>query len=133
MKKISTALILLLFLPFLAEAKSANPSTALSQEDALANAYDELSQIDRLIKATQENVSRQQKLRSLIAEYRKTEEACIANPKNTDLLFQLAKTGKNTLDAIEESALSEYFRPEFLKELQRLAQIANKKTVPPVK
>ena len=111
------------------------PTDALvefSQEDVLAT-QDELSRLDSLICATQENLARQKKLRTLIEEYRKTEKACLANPKDTNLLFKLAKNGKDVYDTIIDSYLADYFQPEFIKELQKLKQIADKKSIPPVR
>jgi hypothetical protein len=126
-------LLIASFATSFAFAKDAEKAEYLPQEDTLEQVQDETSRIDTLIKATEENLVREKKLKILIQEYRKIEDACIQNPKDTDLLFKLAKTGKEALDCIQETNLSDYFQPEFIKELQRLSQIANKKTPPPVR
>jgi hypothetical protein len=114
-------------------AKEEEKLELLPPDDHLEKVQDELSRIDMLIQATEENLLREKKLKTLIAEYRKVEDACIQNPKDTDLLFKLAKTAKEAYDAILETHLEDYFQPEFIKELQRLTQIANKKSPPPAR
>ena len=103
-----------------------------SQEEAVT-AEDELARIDLLIRATEENLTRQKGLRDLVTDYRKTEKSCIANPKDAALLFKLAKTGKAVYEGITDAYLADYFQPEFLSELQKLKQIADKKSIPPVR
>ncbi len=126
-----------LFLPFLptayAEAEPENDEEiAEFAEVEASEAEDELSRIDSLISATEESLIRQKKLRTLIADYRKIEKNCLENPKNSDLLFKLAKAGKAVYDGVQETYLADYFQPEFVKELQKLKVIADKKSIPPV-
>ena len=132
-KFIFTLLVALTFLS--ADRIQAEPVDDLiefSKEEAV-EAEDELSRIDVLIRATEENLARQKGLRGLIDEYRTTEKACIANPKDSALLFKLARTGKAVYENINDAYLADYFQPEFLTELQKLKQIADKKSIPPVR
>ena len=126
-----------LFLPFCpaiyAEAEPENDEEIVEfAEVEVTEAEDELSRIDSLISATEQSLERQKKLRALIADYRKIEKSCLENPKNPDLLFKLAKAGKMVHDGVQEAYLADYFQPEFVKELQKLKVIADKKSIPPV-
>src|SRR5438128_493099 len=99
--------------------------SVLPNEVLVEDTQDELAQIDRLIKATEENITLQKNIRALINEYRKVEKACFEKPNDATLLFKLAKTGKTVYEAIEESHLADYFRPEFMKGLSKLKQITD--------
>lgn len=108
-----------------AEAKKMPSQLSLQETNS------ELTELDALIKATENSLARQKKLRPLIEEYRRVEKSCIEKPNDTALLFKLAKQGKLVYEAIEESKLQDYFKPEFIQELQKLKAIGDKKSIPP--
>jgi hypothetical protein len=114
------------------EQKNDLSLTEFSQED-LVSKEDELTKIDTLIKATEASLARQKKLREQLEEYRKVEAACIARPKDATLLVKLAKTGSELYDTIISSYLTDYFPQEFIKELQKLKTIGDKKSIPPAR
>lgn len=92
----------------------------------------ELTAIDRLCKATEENLEHQKKLRTLIQEYKKIEGKCVDRPTDNDLLYKLAMQGGTVYDAIEGDYLADYFKPEFIAELKKLKEIADKKNIPQI-
>lgn len=94
---------------------------------------DELVQIQLLIKATQDNLQKLEKLKASIESFRKAQSACMQKPQNTELLFDMAKKGKVTLDMIEEVKLQDYFRSDFIAELEKMAQVAKKQPIPPAR
>ena len=105
------------------QAVTPPPATVIQQVD------DERSQIDTLMKATQASLERQKQVREFIVNYKNIEKACVGKPNDSALLNQLAKAGKQTYEAIDENGLTDYFRPEFIRDLQKLKQIADKKTI----
>ncbi|MDB6080854.1 MAG: hypothetical protein JWO53_126 [Chlamydiia bacterium] len=111
------------------QAETKKPSSPVTVEQITT----EITELDALIKATENNLARQKQLRPLLEEYRKIEKACLSKPSDTALLFKLAKQGKIVYEAIHETHLTAYFKPEFIQELHKLKTIADKKSIPPAK
>jgi hypothetical protein len=104
------------------------------QESGLSSeAPDEMGEIDALIRATQESLERQKNIRVLLEAYRTIEKEAVAKPEDAALLFRLADSGKKLHEAIEEAYLADYFSADFMAELRKLKDIADKKPVPPAK
>lgn len=101
---------------------------ALKDPDALIG--NELIRLDALIQSTQQSLEGEKKLRALIVEYQKMQDAYLARPEDNDLLFRLVKSAHRTLASINENHLIQTFDPEFINELTVLAQAANKRGVP---
>lgn len=94
---------------------------------------DERKQVDAMISATQEALDRLKALKEYINELKTTEQLCMKHPKDTVLLYKLAQAAHKTYIAIQEAQLEDVFRREFLSELKKLHDIADKKTIPPAK
>lgn len=94
---------------------------------------DETTQIDTLIRATEESLVRQKRVKTLLVDYKKLEKACIEKPNNTPMLFKMANAGKTLAEAIDENGLNDYFNPAFIEDLKKLKSIADKKNIPPAR
>jgi hypothetical protein len=112
---------------------SQNPPPAQNEEDREEQVAEQVADIDRLIKATQDAIEKQKNVRNLLENYRKIESNCLQNSSDPDLLFKLADAGKLLFNAIEESGLKDYFKPEFIVELKKLKDISEKRTIPPAR
>jgi hypothetical protein len=110
---------------------SENPAPLADDRDI--EAAEQVGDIDRLIKATQEAIEKQKNVRGLLENYRKIEKECLQNPSDPDLLFKLADAGKLLFSQIQESGLKDYFKPEFIEELKKLKEISEKRTIPPAR
>jgi len=110
------------------EASASLP--ALQTLDAVT---DECAQMDMLIKASEDNLARQKRVKTLLEEYKKLEKACIEKPNNTPMLFKMADAGKKLSEAIDENYLNDYFKPSFIDDLKKLKSIADKKNIPPAR
>ena len=116
MKKLFT----FLFLAFASFAYSAEPQ-------------DEVAKVDLLIAATEENLHRLKALRVLMIEYKQAELKAVKDPKDTDNLLKLVTDAKKIHEIISESQLQEYFSPQFLEEIKKFSQVADKKNIPQAK
>jgi hypothetical protein len=127
--------VLLVSLFLLVQAASAYGETeatdALPSMGEQLEVVDELSKLDVLIAATEESLKRQKLLKERLKNYYALEKACIANPKDTKKLLELVVSAKQVLDDIQNAYIEDYFRPEFIEELQKLAKIGEKKNIPP--
>ncbi len=94
---------------------------------------DEAQQVNALIDATKQSLVRLERLKKLIQELKDTEQLCMKYPKDQKLLYKLAQIGHETYLALQEAHLEDYFRSEFLSELKKLYEIADKKTIPPAR
>jgi hypothetical protein len=94
---------------------------------------DVVSQIDRLIFATESSLQRQKKIRALLLQYKEVETLAIKDPNNSDNLMKLVGLAKQLQDSIKENHLQDYFPPQFMEEISKLAHVAEKKTILPPK
>jgi predicted DNA-binding protein YlxM (UPF0122 family) len=102
-------------------------------ETSFEEVQDELHQLDALVQATEERLSLLQTLQKKTEEFRKVEKQCVKKPNDTMLLYQLADLGKEIYASIEQAGLHDYLSPAFVKDLEKLAIIANKQNIPPVR
>ena len=94
---------------------------------------DEVKQIEALIQATQESLGRLENIKKIVTDLKNLERLCMKNPKDAKLLYKLAQAGHAAYAAIQEANLEDFFRDEFLEELKKLANLADKKTTPPAR
>ncbi len=131
MKTALNALFLLMFSAMLCAADvKVTPdikSTPVAQEQ------DEVTKMDMLIKATENSLVRLKALKTLIVEYKKCELKAINSPSDTDNLYKLVNLAKQIQEGINDSQLQDYFSQQFLDELKRFSEIANKKNIPQAK
>jgi len=99
----------------------------------ILESQDMVKKMDALIEATEKALVRQQEIRKLLVEYKAVEKTAIVDPDNTDNLLKLTFIAKKLNDQIKMSFLDEYFPPQFLQELDKLAAIYDKKNIPPAK
>jgi hypothetical protein len=125
--------LFLLFAITFVSTLSAKESSSLPAMETLDQMNDEITQLELLIKATEDNLARQKHVRSLLQDYKKLETACIEKPNNTPMLFKMAHAGCTLYAAIDENYFTDYFRPEFIDDLKKLKAIADKKNIPPAK
>jgi hypothetical protein len=91
---------------------------------------DDMARLDGLITGTEENLRREKALQGILKEYKKAEAEAIKNPNDSDKLSKLVLLAKKAYGAIVEASLEDYFSPQFLEELKKLSQIAERKNVP---
>lgn len=94
---------------------------------------DEIVRIDQLIQATEASLTRLKSLKTLLVDYKKAEVQAVNNPKDTDNLLKLVTLASQIQTTITDSALQDYFAPQFLEELKKFAQISEKKNIPQAK
>ncbi len=104
-----------------------------TQNPHIQEAQDELLKMDQLIKATEDSLVRLKSLRSLLAEYKKSEVIAVKNPNDTDNLLKLIDLAKQINDVIDEQAMQDYFSPQFLEEIKKFSEISLKKNIPQAK
>lgn len=108
--------------------------TATHAADAkISDSQDEVAKIDLLIEATNANLSRLKELKVLLVEYKQAEVQALKDPNDSDNLLSLVNLAKKIQDTITDSALQDYFAPQFLEELKKFAAIADKKNIPQAK
>jgi hypothetical protein len=93
-------------------------------------ATDDIARLDQLITGTEQQLRKEKQLRELLLEYKKAESAAIKNPHDSDKLAKLVTLAKKAHEAITDTALDDYFTPQFLEELKKLSQISERKNVP---
>ncbi len=103
---------------------------AVLRAEKIDTPKDDVAKLKQLIEATEETLHKEKKLLELLVQYKQAELLAIKDPENTDNLLKLVQLAKATNDTIKELYLEEYFSPQFLEELNKLAQIATKKTIP---
>lgn len=106
---------------FSAETAFKNPAALLQTE---------INRIDTLIACTQKSLEEQQKVKGLIAEYKKIQERYLKSPQDNDLLLTMVKSAHRTLKAIQEYHLIQTFDPEFIEELTVMSLAAGKRGIP---
>lgn len=99
----------------------------------VSDSQDEVAKIDLLIEATNANLSRLKELKVLLVEYKQAEVQALKDPNDSDNLQSLINLAKQIQDTITDSALQDYFAPQFLEELKKFAAIADKKNIPQAK
>lgn len=115
-------------------ALSISTLTATHAADAkISDSQDEVAKIDLLIEATNANLTRLKALKVLLVEYKQTEVQALKDPNDSDNLLKLVNLAKEIQDNINDSALQDYFAPQFLEELKKFAAIADKKNIPQAK
>lgn len=85
-----------------------------------------LTTLDLLITATQKSLTEQKSLREVITEYQKTQKQYFENDDDAHLL-KLVKSAHITLQKIKEVNLVHSFDPEFISELTRFSQVAERR------
>lgn len=86
-----------------------------------------LSSLELLIQATEQQHTFQVALREEIIAYEKMRDQYLQNPEDKDLLFRVVKRADRVLEEIKMSKLTHLFDTEFLKELNVFARFAKKK------
>lgn len=86
-----------------------------------------LSSLDLLIQATQQQHEFQVALRDEIIAFEKVRDQYLQNPDDKELLFVVVKRANRVLEDIKMSKLTHLFDTEFLKELNVFAKFAKKK------
>lgn len=115
-------------------ALSLSTLTASYAADAkISESQDEVAKIDLLIEATNANLARLKALKVLLVEYKQAEVQALKDPNDSDNLLKLVNLAKQIQDTITDSALQDYFAPQFLEELKKFAAIADKKNIPQAK
>jgi hypothetical protein len=94
---------------------------------------DELAKTDQLIGATEASLARLKSLRSLIVDYRQCELRAIQDPNDTDNLLKLITLAKQINTIVQDQALQDYYSPQFVEELKKFSQIAEKRNIPQAK
>lgn len=127
--RLSLSVLLLQIATTLHAANDANPSQSISVQEP----HDEVARIDQLIKGTEESLVRLKSLKALLVQYKQAETIAVKNPNDTDNLLKLVNLAKQIQNSIAESYLQDYFAPQFLEELKKFSQIADKKHLPQAK
>ncbi len=97
------------------------------KEKMVAN---ELSILDNLIEVSEQNVETQKKLRDLIKKYQQLQSQYLQDEQNKEVLYKLVRVAYQASEIIKENHLSQVFDPDFLSELNLLAQIGQKRGIP---
>lgn len=111
------------------QAASNAPSTDVTVE----NPQDEVAKVDQLILATKDTLKRLEMLKDLLVQYKQAEAAALKNPSNQETVTKLVNLAKQVNDLINETYIQEYFAPQFLEELKKFSQAADKKNIPPAR
>jgi len=106
---------------------------ATAQELRVQAPVDEVARVDQLIRASEESLERLKKIRALLIDYKQAELVAVKNPTDTNNLTKLVDTAKKLNTLIDETGVQDYFAPQFLEELKKLAQVSNVKNIPPAK
>ena len=94
---------------------------------------DMVTKMDALISATEKSLVSQKEIRDLLMQYKEVEKKAIVDPDNTDNLLKLLLLAKELHESIQKGYLEEYFPPQFLQELDKLAALYDKRSIPPAK
>jgi|EndMetStandDraft_5_1072996.scaffolds.fasta_scaffold277414_2 hypothetical protein len=84
------------------------------EKDVVRN---ELTMLEDLIEATQQNLDSQIKLRDLVKHYQDVQAKFLQNEEDNELLYQMVKAAHTILELIKEKQLTQSFDPAFLSEL----------------
>lgn len=106
---------------------------ASAEEIRVQAPVDEVAKVDQLIKATEGSLERLKSIRTLLTEYKQAELAAVKNPSDAENLVKLVDTAKKLATLIDDSGIQDYFAPQFLEELKKLAQVSDSKNIPPAK
>lgn len=106
------------------------PSSSLPLEESHSLISDQLAKLDLLIRATEQSLEGEKKLREMIKEYKKIEALFLQHPEDNDVLFTMVKQAFKVLEMIKETHLLHAFDAEFIDELTVLAQAASKRGIP---
>lgn len=106
-------------------------SDALSE--IVEEIQDEAAQVDALIDATKASLKQLEQLKKHLKEFKALEKSCMKSPNDGKLLYKLAQAGQAVYVDIQEAELTDYFREEFVAELEKLNTLAGKKTIPPAR
>ena len=90
----------------------------------------ELARLDTLIKATEQSLEGQRRVREAIFDYQRVQEKFLKNPEDNDLLFKVIKSAYKTLKLIKDNHLAQAFDSDFIEELTVLSQPASKLGIP---
>ena len=93
---------------------------------------DDISKLDVLIQIHQENLEKEKVIKTFLTEYKALEKACTKSSKIEDLT-RLTHIAYKLHTVIQEAFLEDYFRPQFMQELKKLAMVGEKKRIPSVK
>ncbi|MEI8365049.1 MAG: hypothetical protein WCF65_01405 [Parachlamydiaceae bacterium] len=104
-----------------APAAVKDPATIVSHE---------LLRLDTLIRATEQSLEGQKKLRSMIVDYQKLQEQFLKNQSDNELLLKVVKSAYKILQNIKENHLTQTFDTDFIEELTVLSQPAAKRGIP---
>lgn len=108
-------------------------SNAPSSDVKVEAPQDEVARVDQLIAATKDTLKRLEALRAEIIVYKQAEAAVLKNPNDPDAVAKLVISAKQIQDLINTTYVQEYFSPQFLEEIHKFAQIAEKNNIPPAK
>lgn len=93
---------------------------------------DDFSRLETLIEVHQENLEREKSLKALLSQYKKLEKHCIQHAQDVESMNRFVEVGNELHNAIQELALQDYFRPQLLEELKRVAKM-HQPQIPPVR
>ena len=93
---------------------------------------DDVSKLEVLIQIHQENLEKEKAIKTLLTEFKTLEKTCTKSGKTEDLT-RLTYSAYKLHSAIKSAFLEDYFRPQFMEELKKLAMVGEKKRIPPVK
>lgn len=122
-----TRFLIIAFLFATAHTFAINPSAI---KDPTAIIDHEIIRLDDLIKATEQSLEVQKRLKGEIIEYQKAQNQFLANPKDNEQLLKVVKAAHKTLRTIKDNHLEALFDADFIDELTVLSQPAAKKGIP---
>lgn len=90
----------------------------------------EEAQIDLLINACTKNLERLTQLKKALDAFKSQEAICLDDPENNDQLFMLSQKALELKTTLKYCHIDDYFRPQFLTEINNLAKSAEHPTLP---
>ena len=83
-----------------------------------------------LIQAQEQSAKKFKLLLQYLREYQEMEAKAIQNPDNVDGLYKLSEKALEVHEIIRECHVEQYFRPQFLEDLDKVSQTALKRNLP---
>jgi hypothetical protein len=106
------------------------PISIWSAENTRAMIDNEINRMDALIKATENTLELEQRVRNNIVEYQRIQELFLLAPEDNEMLMKMVRIAHKTLLSIQEAHLEYTFDPDFINELKFLSSVAVKRGIP---
>lgn len=105
------------------------PQSSLLQTALPVADEDEVVVVERLIAASQEQLSTQERLKELMINFKKQKELFIQGEQTKKQASLMVRTAREILDIISKQHIQYLFAPDYIQELTLFSSIAGKNTI----